>query len=307
MPLPSPLPHFELAQNSPGSSFRFLRHGLPWEFVKWHFHPEFELHMIVKTTGKLFVSDAVCDFYPGSLFLIGPYIPHNFASLTPIDAVVPGRDLVIQFKLEWAQNCMVVFDELKALKTVFDEANSGVQYSDETARTVFPIFDAMEGMTGIERLTAFFSILDLLNKCPERRTLGAGRYYVLDKEGHPFDKFKKAVAFIEDNLTDDIPLETVASHVNMSYKSFSNWFAQCSGIGYRRFLNRIRISKARELLYLSQQSIQEVGYQVGFNNISNFNKAFKALTDCTPTEFRERAYRDEIPNFNAHEFRGSRA
>jgi AraC-like DNA-binding protein len=263
--------------------------------------------MIVKTTGKLFVGDTVCDFYPGSLFLIGPYIPHNFASPSPLGAVVPGRDLVIQFKLEWAQNFMTVFDEFKALKTVFDEANSGVQYSNETAHAVFPIFDAMDGITGVERLTAFFSILDLLNKCPERRQLGAGRYYFHDKEGHAFDKFKKAVTFIEDHLTEDIPLEAVASHVNMSYKSFSNWFSDCSGIGYRRFLNRMRINKARELLYLSQQSIQEVGYQVGFNNISNFNKAFKTLTNCTPTEFRERAYRNEIPNFNADEFRGNRA
>ncbi|MDR2113066.1 MAG: AraC family ligand binding domain-containing protein, partial [Candidatus Accumulibacter sp.] len=233
MPLSAPLPHFELAQNSPGSSFRFLRHGLPWEFVKWHFHPEFELHMIVKTTGKLFVDDIVCDFHPGSLFLIGPYIPHNFASPSPPGTVVPGRDLVIQFKLEWAQNCMTVFDEFKALKTVFDEANSGVRYSDATARAVFPIFDAMDGTTGVERLTAFLSILDLLNKCPERRKLGAaGRYHAHGKEGHAFDKFKKTIAFIEDHLTEDIPLEAVASHVNMSYKSFSNWFAECSGIGY---------------------------------------------------------------------------
>lgn len=259
--------------------------------------------MIVKTTGKLFIGDTVRDFYPGSLFLIGPHIPHNFASTLPPGAVVPRRDLVIQFKLEWVMNGMKVFDEFETLKTVFDEANSGVQFSDETARTVFPIFDSMDSLSAVARLSAFFSILDLLNKCPDRKNLGAGRYYVHNKGGSAFDKFKKAVTFIEDNLSEDIPLEAVARHVNMSYKSFSNWFAECSGIGYRRFLNRLRISRARELLYLSQHSVQEIGYQVGFNNISNFNKAFKTLTTCTPTEFRERAFRNEIPNFNVDDFR----
>ena len=293
-----PLPPFELAQNSPGSSFRFLRHGLPWEFVKWHFHPEFELHMIVKTNGKLFIGDTVHDFYPGSLFLIGPYIPHNFASTLPVNAVVPKRDLVIQFKKEWVESGIKLFDEFKTLNTLFEAANSGLQFSEETARAVFPIFNAMDQTSSIERLSDFIRILDLLNTCPEKKNLGAGRYYIHDKGGSAFDKFKKVTVFIENNLEEDITLESAARHVNMSYKSFSNWFSECSGTGFRRFLNRMRVNKSCELLYLSQHSVQEICYKVGFNNISNFNKAFKTLTGHTPTEFREKAQKNEVPNFS---------
>ncbi len=298
----TPLPPFELAQNSPGNSFRFLRHGLPWEFVKWHFHPELELHMIVKTNGKLFIGDTVHDFYPGSLFLIGPHIPHNFASTLPIDAVVPKRDLVIQFKKEWLQSCMEIFDEFKILGGLFEAADSGLQFSEETARAVFPILNSMDGTTGADRLADFIKILALLDKCPNKKNLGAGRYYVRDKGGSAFDKFKKVATFLESNLGEEISLEAAARHVNMSYKSFSNWFSECSGTGFRRFLNRMRVNKSCELLYLSQHSVQEICYKVGFNNISNFNKAFKTLTGYTPTEFREKALKNEIPNFRYNEF-----
>ena len=61
-------------------SIRYLEHGWPSDLCRWHSHREFELHLIVATRGKAFVGDYIGEFRPGSLFLTGPYLPHNWVT-----------------------------------------------------------------------------------------------------------------------------------------------------------------------------------------------------------------------------------
>lgn len=279
-------PLLELAQNTIGSSFRFLRHGLPWDFVKWHFYPEYELHQLVKTSGNLFIGDSVCHFYPGSLFLVGPYIPHNFVSDAPPDAIIPGRDLVIQFKKEWIEACENAMVEFQNLRIVFEEAIFGVEYGDETPQLVFKIMSRMESLSAMERLSAFISILDLLARCKNRNILGRTTYF-LDMRTTSLKKFNKVVDFIRAHMEDEIKLEDAAASVHMSYKRFSKWFVECAGVGFRRFVIKTRINKSCEYLYANNDSIQEICFRVWFNNVSNYNRLFHQIMGVTPTEFRE--------------------
>ena len=59
-------------------AIRYLEHGRPSNFCRWHSHEEFELHLIVATRGQAFIGNYIGEFSPGSLFLTGPYLPHNF-------------------------------------------------------------------------------------------------------------------------------------------------------------------------------------------------------------------------------------
>jgi AraC-like DNA-binding protein len=285
----------ELTENSPGNSFRFLKHGIPWEFVKWHFHPEYELHQIVKTDGKLFIGDSVIHFEEGSLFLIGPYTPHNFVSDVAPDTVIPDRDLVVQFKREWFDGCAKALVEFAALVPALDEAVFGVHYGRDTAREVLPLLSVMNEVSSADRLAGLITILDRLSRCPGKQVLGKSRY-VQDMSTVSLGKFRKAVDFIMSNIEDEIRLESVAEHVHMNYKTFSRWFTECTGIGFRKFVIKARINRSREFLFLDQHTIQEICFLVGFNNVSNFNRVFKQATGMTPSEFRRRSI--EKKNFN---------
>ena len=59
---------------------RCLEHGFPNPLVRWHYHEEYELHLIVQTRGKVFVGDYIGHFEPGHLVLTGPRLPHNWIS-----------------------------------------------------------------------------------------------------------------------------------------------------------------------------------------------------------------------------------
>ena len=79
---------------------RCLAHGFPSPLVRWHFHEEYELHLITETSGKAFVGDWIGPFQPGHLVLCGPRLPHNWISLDAPEGGAAGRDRVIQFRHE---------------------------------------------------------------------------------------------------------------------------------------------------------------------------------------------------------------
>ena len=72
-------PQFEVVDRS-NRSIRYLEHGWPTDLCRWHAHEEYELHLIVETRGKAFVGNFIGNFEPGSLFLTGPNLPHNWVT-----------------------------------------------------------------------------------------------------------------------------------------------------------------------------------------------------------------------------------
>ena len=76
-------PDLEVVQIRRGESFKAWAHGYPFHTVRWHFHPEYELHHVVATTGRYFVGDFIGEFEPGNLVLTGPNLPHNWVSDVP--------------------------------------------------------------------------------------------------------------------------------------------------------------------------------------------------------------------------------
>ena len=71
------MPDLELVELDASRSFRVFSHGYPYRTVRWHFHPEYEIHLVVETTGRAFVGDYLGTFEPGNLVMTGPSVPHN--------------------------------------------------------------------------------------------------------------------------------------------------------------------------------------------------------------------------------------
>ena len=91
-------PDFELIDGMPSHSIRWNSHGYPCDLAKWHYHPEYEIHLIEQTTGKVFVGDYIGSFAPGNLILTGPNLPHNWVSETARGDYVPRRDTIVDRK-----------------------------------------------------------------------------------------------------------------------------------------------------------------------------------------------------------------
>ena len=87
-------PDLEVVQIGQGQSFKAWEHGYPYHTVRWHFHPEMEVHYVVATSGRYYIGDFIGEFGPGNLVLTGPNLPHNWISDVPEGTIVPLRNRV---------------------------------------------------------------------------------------------------------------------------------------------------------------------------------------------------------------------
>ena len=93
--------------------------------------------------------------------------------------------------------------------------------------------------------------------------------------------------YINQNFDKVITLADVSKLANMSEAAFSRFFRAKTGMTFIDSLNEIRLGHASRLLIDTTQSVAEIAYNSGFNNISNFNRIFKKKKGTTPKEFRE--------------------
>ena len=132
-------PDLEIVEVRGDESFTAWAHGYPYRTVRWHFHPEYEIQLIVETRGVYFVGDHVGHFEPGNLVLMGPDLPHNWISDVPAGQSVERRGIVIQFPAGLVDRMAGTFPEFARIVPLLAEAGSGLLFSAETAVTAKPI------------------------------------------------------------------------------------------------------------------------------------------------------------------------
>ncbi|MDD3173768.1 MAG: response regulator [Herbinix sp.] len=99
---------------------------------------------------------------------------------------------------------------------------------------------------------------------------------------------KKAVQYINDNFDKKISLEDIAGYVGISKYYFSVLFKKEKNITFSSYLNSVRIDKAKQLLKNPRITINDVVYEVGFNDSQYFSKTFKKYVGMTVTEYRSK-------------------
>lgn len=101
-------------------------------------------------------------------------------------------------------------------------------------------------------------------------------------------RVKSAVGYLREDYSNLITLDDIAGKIHVSKNECCRCFKRVLGTTPVEYLIRIRIYEAARVLYkdpLSVTSIAEIGLNVGFNNVSYFNKMFKRYFECTPSEF----------------------
>lgn len=100
---------------------------------------------------------------------------------------------------------------------------------------------------------------------------------------------QKAKEFINDRIDEKITLEQVSKEVNVSSFYFCKLFKQSTGMTFTEFVNRQRIELAKNELRITQKSVTEIAYSVGFQSLSQFNRSFCKYTGLAPRAYRESA------------------
>ena len=279
-------PDLEVVQIRRGESFKAWSHGYPFHTVRWHFHPEYEIHQVVATDGRYFVGDFIGEFEPGNLVLTGPNLPHNWVSDLPEGTTIPLRGRIIQFSEEFIGGAMKVLLELSGIATLLESSRRGVLFASRTSTELAPLMEEMMEAQGVRRIELFMAITGILSRDRDARPLSSPNY-LPDPSGYMSAGMNKALAFIRENLTRPFGETELATIAGQSQSAFSRSFRRHTGMSLVQYVKRLRINLACQILMSdSHATITDICFGVGFNNLSNFNRQFLAEKGMPPSRFR---------------------
>jgi AraC-like DNA-binding protein len=233
------------------------------------------------------VGDWIGPFQPGHLVLTGPRLPHNWLSMDTPESGVELRDLVLQFPHEPLMQSATHIAELGELTPLLERARHGVEFfgmGERCERHWYRIKQAH----GLRRLIAFFDLMTDLAACTDYRLLSSVQLQSDDSDAS-IDQIHLLVSRITDNLSETHSASAMAAELGMSESRFSRFFRKATGNTFTDFVNRLRISRACQLLMDTDQQISLICYEVGFNNVANFNRRFLESKGMTPSEFRKQS------------------
>lgn len=280
------MPELELGDRLSGA-VRYIEHGTPHWRIRWHYHDEYELHLIVAGSGKMFIGDYVGSFEPGCLILTGPRLPHNWVS-HPVpgeEESLPLRDRIVHFDHDVLVGVANLLPELQPLLPLLERANHGIEFHSH-GQIAERYMKAIKEATGIKRFSHFCDLMDHL-ACSSHYRLLSTSHLEFPINQSLQKKIDRVVDYVMEHYQQRINLAQVASLVDMNEDYFSRFFRKATGNRFSDFVNRIRISKACDLLSRTDKQVTTICYEVGFNNVANFNRRFYQYKNTTPSEYRQ--------------------
>jgi AraC-like DNA-binding protein len=280
-------PQFEVVDRS-NRSIRYLEHGWPTDLCRWHAHEEYELHLIVETRGKAFVGNFIGNFEPGSLFLTGPNLPHNWVTDSVSTEKIEIRDMLVQFSQKSFEKLAEGFPEFGGIRKMLDLAASGILFKGFNPTCARGHMEAIRDNTGPERILAFIRFLVRLNEHAEKVTLSETKLVNADGNSK-YARIGNIIDHILENFDVDLNAVDAAEMAGMSLTTFGRNFSSVTGHSFVEFVNRVRIGQACGMLYASDDQVTSICFDVGFKNVANFNRHFLKIKGMTPSVYRETA------------------
>ncbi|MES2411143.1 AraC-type DNA-binding protein [Flavobacterium aquidurense] len=249
-----------------------------------HYHPEFEINFISNGKGiRRVVGDNIDEIEDVELVLIGPNLYHGWENHKCKNDKI--HEITIQFHKDLFPESLLSRRIMGPINEMFNRANHGILFSEATARKLMPQLLKISKLDGMDYFLEITSILYDLANSRNQRLLST---YTVDGERYEdYDKMKVIYDYVQNNFQEKISLDEMANAACMSNASFNRFVKKRTGKTLVNYLRDIRIGYAARWLLEDDVSVSEVAYKSGFHSIANFNRTFKALKKCTPSQYRD--------------------
>lgn len=249
----------------------------------YHYHPEFELTYIIEGIGKRYVGTNMQDYFPGDFVLLGANLPHCWKTDNSLQA--QSVSVVIQFPENFMGNDFLHKPELQNIEALLQRSQQGISFAkNETNKENMLLI--LKERKAFKKLLL---LLELLQELAIRKD-----YILLNKEnsytalsGNEMERINTVMAYIIENFQQQVKLEDAAATINMSIHAFCKYFKKITRKTFIEAVNDYRIDYAVKQLINTDSSIADIGYNAGFNDISNFHKTFKERTQLSPLGYRK--------------------
>lgn len=251
-----------------------------------HQHKEFELNFIERGKGvRRIVGDSVEEIGDYELVLIGGEdLEHVWEQGRCKSKDI--REITIQFSGDIFGEGLLSKNQFASIRRMLKRADHGLAFSLPSIMKVYSTLDTIANES--ERFVQFLKfmyILYELSVSDEARILASSSFAHTERSTES-RRVQKVKQYINDHYNEPLKLADLADLVGMSPVAFSRFFRQRTGRTLSDYIVDIRLGFAARMLVDSSKNISEICYECGFNNLSNFNRTFKAKRNYTPRDFR---------------------
>jgi AraC-like DNA-binding protein len=269
------------------TTFLIKKEYLSYCEIPWHFHPEFELTLISKASGKKYIGNRIKDLDQDDLILLGPYLPHrwHYDKNKNENSKRESHQIVIQFSYDFLGEGFFEKSPFSSILQLLKRANNGISFHGEAKVLAKRTMNLMLQKKGFEQTLQLLTLLNTLSNSQHYEILSSIGFTenLNESDGN---RMNQVYRFIISNFKDPITLSDVAKLSNMTPQAFCKYFKTRTKKNFSNFLNEVRISYACKILIEKNLDVLETCYASGFNNLSNFNRQFKRITKMNPTQYK---------------------
>lgn len=251
-----------------------------------HSHPEYELNFIENGAGiRRIVGDSVEEIGDYELTLVaGEHLEHAWEQGSCRSGDV--REITIQFSQTLFSQDLLARNQFGSIREMFKKAGHGLSFSLKAIMKVYGILDILAAEPdGFEQFQQLLHILYLLSRDEDARILASTSFAQVERSSES-RRIRRVQEYVNAHYAEEIRLDDCAALVGMAPSAFSRFFKQHTGRTLMDYVLDIRLGYAARMLVDTTSGISEISYACGFNNLSNFNRTFKARRGYTPRDFR---------------------
>ena len=250
-----------------------------------HCHRDYELNFISNGAGvRRIIGDSIETIGPYELVLVtGENLEHVWeqGSCTSEDI----REITIQFSPDLFDPGLLSKNQFESIQKMFDQARQGLCFPQEAIMKVYSKLDTISLES--DSFTQVLFCIQILHELSlfEGRKLATSAFAKAPRrsESHRVETIKE---YIHSHYAEPLTLDGIADLISMSPSSCSRFFRSHAGRTVTDYIVDVRLGNAARSLVDTNESVSVICYACGFNNLSNFNRIFKAKKGMTPREFR---------------------
>jgi AraC-like DNA-binding protein len=259
----------------------------------WHYHPELELHHVIKGEGVRFIGDNIGNFSSGEILLLGSNLPHTWRCKDEYfenNADHEVEAIVIHFLPHCLGKDFLNLPETYLIPKLLEKARKGMKITGNTRVKLAELMHSAIDATNLDRLIILLNILKCLAETAEYIPIASAHAFYQSNESDVI-RLNNVCTYTLSNYKKDITLEEISSISNLSVTSFCRYFKLMTKKTFYDFLIEIRISHACRMLVENKLPTEIICFDCGFNNVSNFYRHFKKVTGVTPLEYKRKYLR----------------
>lgn len=266
--------------------FSYYKCVIPDHFycVPMHWHSEFEINFIREGSAEFICGDEKFTSAKGDIIITQPNVLHSIYPCANTDQVYDT--LVFSSEIFGSsQSDRYINECIRPLTDGSMRISAHItpehHYYAELAVTAENIFSCAKGDT---------PQLDMLMRSELIKL-----FWLLETEakqsgfnGKSDSVIRPALEYIAEHYSENITVAHLAECVHLSESYFMNRFRKQVGLSAVEYISHFRIDTACRELIGTKKSVLEIAFDCGFRNISNFNRQFRKITGCSPSEYRNR-------------------